>query len=127
MITNLEWLYENDREGLIDMAASDDCDVCLVDECDGENSMTYEMCAETRKEWFKSEYVEQEQQLSLGISNGDYIRSMSNEELAEFLMSSWFTDNVCKNCESEYNGYDKCGDMDFCESKIFEWLSKNKR
>lgn len=61
MITNLDWWYANDRESLIDMATSDDCDVCLVDECDGENSMTYEMCAETRKEWFKSEYVEQEE------------------------------------------------------------------
>ena len=61
MTTNLEWLYENDRDGLISMAASDDCDVCLVDECDGENSMTYEMCAETRKEWFKSEHAEQEE------------------------------------------------------------------
>ena len=62
MITNLEWLQENDREGLIEMAASDDCDVCkAVDECDGEENMTYEMCADFRKEWFKSEHMEQEE------------------------------------------------------------------
>ena len=59
MITNLEWLYANDRDALIDMAASDNCDYCLVNECDGEDSMTYEMCADFRKEWFTSEYAEE--------------------------------------------------------------------
>lgn len=122
MITNLDWLYANDREALIDMAASDDCETCLVDECDGESSMTYEMCADLRKEWFSSEYIEEEQQI-LGISNGNYIRSMNDEELAEFLMSSWFVDEICKSCEDQYDN-DKCGDMDFCESKIYEWLLK---
>ncbi len=55
------------------------------------------------------------------LTNADSIRAKSNEELAEFLMSNWFADNVCKNCEGEY---DRCGDDKFCEFKILEWLSK---
>lgn len=57
------------------------------------------------------------------ITNGGYIRSTDNKELAEFLMSNWFIDNVCQYCEGEY---DRCGDLKFCESKIYEWLLKTK-
>lgn len=57
------------------------------------------------------------------VTNGGHIRSMDNKELAEFLMSNWFVDCVCKNCEGEY---DKCGDMKFCQSKIYKWLLKTK-
>ena len=55
-------------------------------------------------------------------TNADHIRSMNNEELAKFLMSRWFVDDVCEHCEGEY---DRCGDEEFCESKILEWLLKN--
>lgn len=60
MITNLEWLYANDRDALIEMASTDNCDYCLVDECDGEDSMTYEMCTDFRKRWFKAQYEERD-------------------------------------------------------------------
>ena len=55
------------------------------------------------------------------VTNADNVRSMTDKELASFLMSDWFTKCVCKNCEGEY---DRCGDYDFCETKIFEWLTK---
>ena len=54
-------------------------------------------------------------------TNADKLRSMNDEALAEFLMSRWFIDDVCKKCEGEY---DKCGINKFCESKILEWLQK---
>lgn len=57
------------------------------------------------------------------ITNADNLRSMNDKELAEFLMSRWFIDDVCKNCEGEY---DKCGDLKFCKSKVLEWLLKGK-
>lgn len=57
-------------------------------------------------------------------TNADYIRKMNDKELAEFLMSEWFGDRICFYCEGEY---EKCGDFKYCESKILEWLSKEKR
>lgn len=57
------------------------------------------------------------------ITNGDYIRSLNDKELAKFSMTSWFVDGVCKHCEGEY---DKCGDLKFCEAKVYEWLLKEK-
>lgn len=57
------------------------------------------------------------------LTNADNIRAKSNEELAEFLVSNWFVDNVCKNCKGKY---DRCGDDKFCESKILEWLLKRR-
>ena len=56
------------------------------------------------------------------LTNADNIRSMTDEKLAQFLMSQWFVDNVCKKCEGEY---DRCGDLKFCESKILEWLQQS--
>lgn len=55
------------------------------------------------------------------ITNADHIRSMTDTELAKFLMSGWFTDDVCKKCEGSY---DRCGEFKYCESKIFEWLQE---
>ena len=54
-------------------------------------------------------------------TNGDKIRSMKDDELAKFLMSNWFTDGVCKNCDGEY---DRCGDFEFCTKEILKWLTK---
>ena len=58
------------------------------------------------------------------ITNGGYIRSKDNKELAKFLMSNWFIEELCQCCEGEY---DKCGDLKFCESKIYKWLLKTKK
>ena len=57
-------------------------------------------------------------------TNFEKIQSMSSTQMAEFLMSDWFTKNVCKNCEGEY---DKCGDGKFCESQILKWLLSKKK
>ena len=56
-------------------------------------------------------------------TNGDYVRAMNDTELAHFMMTAWFVDGVCKHCEGEY---DMCGDLKFCESKVLEWLQKEK-
>ena len=58
------------------------------------------------------------------ITNADNIRSMNDKELAEFLMSKWFADEVCKNCEGEYY---ECGDYEYCTKEILKWLSKEKK
>lgn len=56
-------------------------------------------------------------------TNGDNVRAMNDKEFAHFMMTAWFVDDVCKHCEGEY---DRCGDLKFCESKVLEWLLKEK-
>ena len=35
------------------------------------------------------------------VTNADNIRSMNDEEMAKFLISKWFIDKVCKNCDGD--------------------------
>ena len=56
-------------------------------------------------------------------TNADHIRSMNDQELTKFLMSNWFTDDVCNHCEGRY---DQCGDLNFCASKLNAWLTQER-
>ena len=53
-------------------------------------------------------------------TNADKIRSMTDEELAEFLEKSDFWDEICDECKH----LDGCQDAIFCASKTLEWLKK---
>lgn len=54
------------------------------------------------------------------ITNADKIRSMTDEELAEFLEKSDFWDEICDECKH----LDGCQDTIFCASKTLEWLKR---
>ena len=59
MTTNLEWLYENDRDALIVMASSNLCKDCAaLHECAGGTALSNRECIEFREEWLEAEYVE---------------------------------------------------------------------
>lgn len=59
----------------------------------------------------------------MGVSNGDWIRSMSDEELAEFLKEvvENFADNLftCEDYKEKYG----CMDCDNC---YLEWVTQSK-
>lgn len=93
-----------------------DCDTCIHDEfgdgcCD---NCYWGKDGNPPTHWEPTAYYKPD-------TNADTIREMTDEELAEFLMSSWFADNICKNCEGEY---DRCGDFAFCANEILKWLKK---
>lgn len=53
------------------------------------------------------------------MTNGDRIRAMSDEELAEFLE----TDTCCKFCIlGDYD--EKCNWYEKCDERIFQWLKQ---
>ena len=51
------------------------------------------------------------------MTNGDKIRQMTDEELANLLL--W---NVCNVCDGR--GHKKCGDDKHCNSHVLEWLKQ---
>lgn len=51
------------------------------------------------------------------MTNGDEIRQMTNEELAELLL--W---NVCTVCDGR--GFKKCGDDKHCKKHVVKWLKQ---
>lgn len=58
------------------------------------------------------------------MTNADRIRSMSDEELAEFLLSDdYYID--CTNCKEPENEYGTC--IGRCESEMLRWLKSEKR
>ena len=67
-------------------------------------------------------YVEHEETKEIITTNFDNIKSMDMIEMSKFLISNWFANDVCKNCEYQY---DKCGNLEFCTSEILKWLSNN--
>lgn len=74
-----------------------------------------------------AEYEEAEDQKVR--TNGDYIRSMSDEELAEYILKKSdnpmyeICDDVCECC-SEWNKDDYHCDDDNCKKAIVCWLQK---
>lgn len=62
-------------------------------------------------------------------TNGDYIRSMNDEKLAEYIIQRSdnpmyeISDDVCECC-SEWNKDDYCCDDDNCKKAIECWLRK---
>lgn len=65
--------------------------------------------------------IERECEYRDTMTNADRIRNMSDEELAEFLLSDdFYTDcDTCKEPESEY------GDcIGRCENELLRWLQK---
>ena len=53
-------------------------------------------------------------------TNADRIRSMTDEQLAEFLEYGGFWDEICDECKH----LDGCQDSVFCSSRTLKWLQK---
>lgn len=51
------------------------------------------------------------------LTNGDRIRQMTDEELAELLL--W---NVCTVCDGR--GFGKCGDDKHCKKHVAKWIKQ---
>jgi hypothetical protein len=57
------------------------------------------------------------------MTNADRIRSMSDEELAEFLLSDdYYID--CTNCKEPENEYGTC--IGRCENELLRWLKSEE-
>lgn len=64
--------------------------------------------------------IEDLQAITMYPTNGDKVRSMTNEELAHLLAYGIPWDDICKECEH----FEECVDNSFCESKALAWLEE---
>ena len=64
-----------------------------------------------------------QEDLSKGITNGDWVRSLSNEDLSKFL------DRDCCECCAKYEDetYPICENGINCASYILSWLERERR